>query len=175
MAAAFWNLSEGERRKLVRGRIAARLRKARVRKGMSLADAAEVVGASRSTLLNWETGIRCPRLDDIMLLAACYGVTVASLTEKMAGPRVIPLRELNAGSGTGVMESWYSAEEGGEEMKVLEPCAWADGHFVIVNGASASTAELEGLRDTYNGKYGMRVWSEEPDPERQEAEPWPGS
>lgn len=49
------------------------LKAARVNKGLSLADAAQEIGVSVSTLKNWEAGVTFPKQPNIERMCEIYG------------------------------------------------------------------------------------------------------
>ena len=52
------------------------MKAARVNAGLRQKEAAEQLGVSNKTLINWEKGLSYPRIDQFQKLAALYGVTV---------------------------------------------------------------------------------------------------
>lgn len=81
--------------------LAVRLKELRVKKGMSLQDVADKVGASKAHVWDLETGrSKNPTMELVIGLAKCFGVSVADLVgENPAGenenPRVLGMyREL---------------------------------------------------------------------------------
>lgn len=55
--------------------LAARLRQLRLAKGLTQQQAAKAVGVTRSVISGYETEMRSPSLDILVLLARLYGVT----------------------------------------------------------------------------------------------------
>ena len=65
------------------GRFAVRLRKLREKTGMNVHELAEKSGVSKTTILNWESGIRKPIVSDTFLkLANALEVNVRTLLPK---------------------------------------------------------------------------------------------
>ncbi len=46
---------------------------------MTQADAAKLFGVSRTTIANWESGTKFPKIDRLLMIADAYGVTVDDL------------------------------------------------------------------------------------------------
>ena len=61
------------------GRFAERLRKLREKAGMSIEDLVTATGIPRTTLYNWEAGIRMSPVDTYPILAEALGVKVRTL------------------------------------------------------------------------------------------------
>ena len=61
------------------GRFAARLRTLREKAGMTIEDVVEATGFPRTTLYNWEAGLRMPPVDTYPILAEALGVKVRTL------------------------------------------------------------------------------------------------
>lgn len=66
-------------------RYESRVRKYRVRKGLSQEDLADKIGVSRQTIANIERGLNEPRVLLALALAAVLGVAISELFRK--GPR----------------------------------------------------------------------------------------
>jgi transcriptional regulator with XRE-family HTH domain len=65
------------------GRFAVRLRALRDKTGMSADEFAEKHGFSRTTFYNWESGLRAPIIDDVLLILAEHlNVEVRTLLPK---------------------------------------------------------------------------------------------
>lgn len=56
-------------------------------RGVQVADAAQALGVSPRTLLNWHTGTSIPSARRLLALAACYGVTLDVLAGRADPPR----------------------------------------------------------------------------------------
>ena len=61
------------------GRFAARLRTLREKAGLTIEDLVDETGIPRTTLYNWEAGIRMPPVDTYPILAEALGVKVRTL------------------------------------------------------------------------------------------------
>lgn len=64
-----------------------KLKECRERKGMTQQEVAEKSGYSRSSIINWEKGLRTPDANVLKTLAQVLGTTVAYL---MGGKQVAP-------------------------------------------------------------------------------------
>jgi len=64
------------------GRFAVRLKKLREKAGISQVEAAELVGVSRATYFNWESGSNYPHIKNLAKLAEIMGVTPRNLLPK---------------------------------------------------------------------------------------------
>jgi len=65
------------------GRFALRLKMLREKTGMTVDQLADASGISRTTLYNWESGLRTPLIDDVLLtLAEHLNVEVRTLLPK---------------------------------------------------------------------------------------------
>ena len=64
-----------------------RLRKMRKKSNMSATEVAEILGVSKSTISNYENGIRKPGIDKLLELTKIYGVSIQTIldTENFAG------------------------------------------------------------------------------------------
>lgn len=67
--------------------IAARIRSERVRKGMLLRDIADATGITKSALSNYERGVRSPRAEQLVAIAAALGVAPADLLPPPPSPQ----------------------------------------------------------------------------------------
>lgn len=61
--------------------IGEKLKQLRKSKGMNQEELARLSGVSRNSIVNWETGKRMPRADDITRLAMILGVSESELIE----------------------------------------------------------------------------------------------
>ena len=83
---------------------AGRLIALRSHAGWRLVDLAERTGISVSTLSRFETGLRLPRLDQAVALAAAYGVTLDALAGwPVTGDPKLNLRPRTGRDGSGVV------------------------------------------------------------------------
>lgn len=57
----------------------AKIKEFRVKKGLTQAELAEIVGAYQSTVAMWETGQRIPRIASLKKLAALFGCSIDEL------------------------------------------------------------------------------------------------
>lgn len=57
-------------------------RQARVKAGLSIAEAAKRINVTRATIWLWETGKGNPLLDNLKKMAEAYGCTVADLVRE---------------------------------------------------------------------------------------------
>lgn len=57
-------------------------RQARVKAGLSIAEAAKRINVTRATIWLWETGKGNPLLDNLKKMAEVYGCTVADLVRE---------------------------------------------------------------------------------------------
>lgn len=57
-------------------------RQARVKAGLSIAEAAKRINVTRTTIWLWETGKGNPLLDNLKKMAEAYGCTVADLVRE---------------------------------------------------------------------------------------------
>lgn len=67
------------------GAVARELRALRAREDLTLDQAVEVTGVSRSTLHKFERGTRSPNIDQLAAIAAGYGLTVSEVLERAEG------------------------------------------------------------------------------------------
>ena len=57
------------------------LKAARVRVGLTQAQAAEKLSVDRTTMVNWESGKTSPTLDNAQRMCRLYGISIADLAE----------------------------------------------------------------------------------------------
>lgn len=69
------------------------IRNFREKAALTQEELAERSGFSRSTIINYESGKRSPRLEDLKMIAAALGCTVADLA---GNPSVAPARRRRA-------------------------------------------------------------------------------
>jgi len=81
-----------------------RLKRLRLRRGVTLADLAEETGISTSTLSRLEAGLRRPTLEQLLPLARAHGVTLDELVDAppTGDPRV-NLRPIPCGDGSVIL------------------------------------------------------------------------
>lgn len=85
-------------------------------------------------------------------------------------PEIVPIEVLIETCGDGWVEDWHEAIDDLPEGKDLLRCAWCCGHLVDENGDIYDRDSS--VVKNYTKKYGLRVWTKWPTPERREAEPW---
>lgn len=81
--------------------------------------------------------------------------------------RLYAIDEMRTGSGGGVVETWYAPDGDEPEYKELELIGFSCGHFVLSDGSTGTFNP-----ETYNHRYGMRVWTSEPSEWAREKTPW---
>ena len=89
-------------------------------------------------------------------------------------PRLVRMREIDSGTGTGWIEIHYKAGdiEGEPEHKDLTPCAWCYGTVILLG--NDGVCDRVAFRRHYNCLYGVRIWIGKPSDELRERTKWTG-
>jgi transcriptional regulator with XRE-family HTH domain len=119
-----------------------RLRAARKAAGMTLSAVSDAVGVAPSTVANWESGERVPRVDRVGDLARALGVAPADLTTS-GEDGLETLQKLRASKGllqrdvasrAGLTRTWYACLERGEYPLGEKDCAALADVFAVAAG-----------------------------------------
>ena len=89
--------------------------------------------------------------------------------------RLLTLEELETGFGHGWEECWLIGDDEDPERFDLEECVYLHGHLILESGSTAN-ARSDHWQESYNKRFGMRVWEgiDPPTEEQRKAVAWNG-
>lgn len=89
--------------------------------------------------------------------------------------RLLTLEELEKGFGHGWEEAWLIGDDEDPERFDLEECVYLHGHLILESGSTAN-AQSDHWQESYNKRFGMRVWEgiDPPTEAQRKAVKWNG-